>query len=1017
MGALFSLSIVPKILVGSWVKAILNLRPSATSFLLMGIYFFLLSLIYKPSLSFYKRYRNNFRLGEIPFTYIDALSLFIASSVTTAFIFHWRLFGDVSVSGGLKPWLIILGISLLLWCLVIIFKSRSHKVLPSQYSAEVYPGDFFPDEPITSEKDDLLDRKPFVGDLYNQITKYPSSDSFVFGLYGSWGEGKTSVLNLLKNKLYLNEGIIVFEYGPWYFSSQDALIKGFYEGLYASLNRIFFLPNIKRTFIRYQKILSWGLKVSGIDFNIGLINESLEEMKEKIQYWISLTGKKIVILVDDLDRLHDKSEILQILKIVKLSGRFKKTIFVLSFDPGIVSSCLKDDISKDPLFLDKIIQSPIHLPAVNQAIIDRYLFYSYPDQGHVSGIDRLFKNLEIGQERIKSFDKDFPNLYESQIKRLFSTLRQAKRYLNGLYSTLPAVKNEVNLQDFLILELIRIFYLDLYEDIWDHPWYYIPSSWSTKLYISSPLTFTIDKKQKLEKIRGHINDIVSKQNNSEVLLELLKTIFFVEVKNAIEGREVGYDAVANQYRVEKRITHPDVFPKYFMMKVPPEEISDETIESLIFAWDSTNPADLEFRVIEDFKKFKQERKLLELLDKLPIFLPRFETHIAKSFIGAIYKNIHLFSKEGRENLWHSEFDRAEFLMIHLINEKIEKTEIEPILIEIIRDTPSFELAVLVVLGCRKERGGNLFTIYDNIRIEHLHQILSGRLSRHFIDGGKNIFEEEKENFGFILYQWGTANQEDRQKVNDYVFSLIDSNPKYLSKIISRFITNWGEPIGREIDYDALIKLYDEKRLYEKIKGNYSNAHSNQEEKSGVDLFIKVYEERQKSALGITRQDANKQQFLRALNSGRNYFEKGKFNEALEELNRALLVKDWKDDHDWMAQARYEKWKCLLEMSWNNGNPAKESFVEACKLAGNEAQIKALVDSSYKGGTPDRAPIEHYYCLFYVLQWYFAEEPERLSIRDNFLPHYEIATGGNTPGRSEKITARCNELLNRIDLKT
>ena len=55
----------------------------------------------------------------------------------------------------------------------------------------------YSDEPISSDKDDILGRVDFVDGLYRQIEALPFPDSFVIGLYAGWGEGKTSVLNLL----------------------------------------------------------------------------------------------------------------------------------------------------------------------------------------------------------------------------------------------------------------------------------------------------------------------------------------------------------------------------------------------------------------------------------------------------------------------------------------------------------------------------------------------------------------------------------------------------------------------------------------------------------------------------------------------------------------------------------------------------------------------------------------------------------------------------------------------------
>lgn len=314
IGLCFSFWITQSSFAISWVKVFLSLEQSPALFLLVIISFLFLFLAYKPSLNFWVRYKNNLGLQEIPFTYMDGLFLFFASSIFIILIFPERILGDISLSKEVKLWLIAFGISFLIWCVVIVYKGLSYKILPSPQPKKLSSSDYFPDEPITHESEDLLDRKEFVEDLYNQITKYPFPDSFVFGLYGTWGEGKTSVINLLKNKLYQNDNIIVFEFDPWYFSSQDALIKGFYEGLYACLNKKFFLPNIKRFFNRYQKILSSGLRLSGVNIDVGLNHESLEELKEKIQYWISLIGKKIVILIDDIDRLQDKNDILEWVK-------------------------------------------------------------------------------------------------------------------------------------------------------------------------------------------------------------------------------------------------------------------------------------------------------------------------------------------------------------------------------------------------------------------------------------------------------------------------------------------------------------------------------------------------------------------------------------------------------------------------------------------------------------------------------------------------------------------------------
>ena len=85
--------------------------------------------------------------------------------------------------------------------------------------ADVFPLDNYSliDEPIKFTDQDLLGREDFIENLYQDIIKLPFDDSFVFGLNGKWGEGKTSVVNLLRDKIEKNDDFLVVNFNPWYF--------------------------------------------------------------------------------------------------------------------------------------------------------------------------------------------------------------------------------------------------------------------------------------------------------------------------------------------------------------------------------------------------------------------------------------------------------------------------------------------------------------------------------------------------------------------------------------------------------------------------------------------------------------------------------------------------------------------------------------------------------------------------------------------------------------------------------
>ena len=53
-----------------------------------------------------------------------------------------------------------------------------------------------PDLPITKSTEDKLNRCAFAKSLAKTILHYSFPSSFTIGLYGEWGSGKTSLVNI-----------------------------------------------------------------------------------------------------------------------------------------------------------------------------------------------------------------------------------------------------------------------------------------------------------------------------------------------------------------------------------------------------------------------------------------------------------------------------------------------------------------------------------------------------------------------------------------------------------------------------------------------------------------------------------------------------------------------------------------------------------------------------------------------------------------------------------------------------
>ena len=350
------------------------------------------------------------------------------------------------------------------------------------------------DQAKTKLAEDELGRDNFIKQLALGITKYENSDSFVIGLYGDWGTGKTSIINMLLETLDKNKKenkIIVVKFNPWYFSGQDKLLEQFFDSLYI---------NIKSNF---EKIMGDSEKANKLSVSIGELTSGLiAYLKPLIKYivpWVSVipseqllsllstledfskslqglkTDKKfdpiekkkelnqklkqldckVLIVMDDIDRL-TKSEILQIFQLVKSVADFDNTIYLLSFSPDVVTQSLEGiQGGEGRKYLEKIVQYPIEIPSIERKYLEDYI---------CKEIDKIveIKNLDSNLYSQTRFRHLF---YNYNFRFYFDNLREVKRFLNIFQFDFDLIGNEVNIVDLIFISAIKSLDTYLYNFI------------------------------------------------------------------------------------------------------------------------------------------------------------------------------------------------------------------------------------------------------------------------------------------------------------------------------------------------------------------------------------------------------------------------------------------------------------------------------------------------------------------------------------------------------------------------
>ncbi|HVB20693.1 MAG TPA: P-loop NTPase fold protein [Ktedonobacteraceae bacterium] len=485
-----------------------------------------------------------------------------------------------------------------------------------------------PDNPILTKENDLLHRQPLASRIAGVINRFEGDESLVIGIEGEWGSGKTSFINMILEDLGKTNALLI-KFNPWNFSDQNELIKDFFDSIIDALKEADGKEGKKKA-KKIKEYASKLLKRSEItispefsafglfNFKVGDLNKfggekPLEKQKEAINKLFKEFGKRIVIVIDDIDRL-DSHETKLIFKLVKITANFANTIFLLAYDRGKVSERIDEKGIKGDEYLKKIIQVSFTLPKPDPQ--DLYNILLFDLDTTIKGFDQKYWD-----------DERWGNLFYSGFKRFFPTIRDIKRYISSLQLDLEIIgSEEVNPIDFLGIETIRVFAPEVYLTMADQKRVFTAIN---SLYVGSGTSTDRDN-------RKNICEGIIREKSPEGLAEAVKEIvlqLFPQMKGFYTNTYYGYEWQLN-WRKQLRICAEDIFDKYFSLSVPSSTLSEKSLKDFL-----SN--------INDISVFTKSLKEFQEEDKLRLVLERLLDHLDE------------MSDQQKENLLISVFDFSE----------------------------------------------------------------------------------------------------------------------------------------------------------------------------------------------------------------------------------------------------------------------------------------------------------------------------------------------------------------------
>ncbi|MEW6166493.1 MAG: P-loop NTPase fold protein [Pseudomonadota bacterium] len=352
------------------------------------------------------------------------------------------------------------------------------------------------DRPIQKASEDALGFASAARHVASAIVEAAPPDGFVVGIEGEWGSGKSSFINLLAEALAAGGNAPqVVRFLPWLIGSRHGLLKEMFLEIAKAALRIEVKPDeagsavergifgwrknkrvgerearrkrIGELLGKYSSRLIAAAKVAEafgtpwagnasrvLESGAGELNKwaagaSLDSDKAQLDSELRFLTKKIVVFIDDLDRL-EPAEACEVLRLVRAVADFPNVIYVLCYSRAIVARNLAAalKIEDGAAFLEKIVQVTYSIPSP-EAFDLRSMFR----QEVTSLYPNLLANDEPATRRLRD---RLASVIDSEGGRTLRTPRDVVRTVNALRFHATPVLEQIDLADMVWLQLIRI---------------------------------------------------------------------------------------------------------------------------------------------------------------------------------------------------------------------------------------------------------------------------------------------------------------------------------------------------------------------------------------------------------------------------------------------------------------------------------------------------------------------------------------------------------------------------------
>lgn len=334
---------------------------------------------------------------------------------------------------------------------------------------------FLSDVEQKSKDKDLLQFTESADRFAERVLNRGALDSVVFGIDAPWGIGKSTFVNFCEQYWSENnkESVIVYKFNPLRYEGRKNLLEKFIDGLIRAIQDNSFSPEIRPLISKYSRFIR-GTKTTftfpWFNFEVFWGSYTIDDAFNDLESTLSNFDKKIIVVVDDLDRI-DFSTIRDILFVIKKSFTLPNISYVLCYDTENISALenRQHDTEKITEFLEKFVNVKVSIFLGNKILSDY-----------------ISKNLDIAlqdnlqmdpqtREKIGQVMDGIKEIYTSpdfhEYLPFLGDVRKLKRIINTLLlfeiEKTDFENSDFNKQDLIHLLLIYLNYPNIFRKIYE----------------------------------------------------------------------------------------------------------------------------------------------------------------------------------------------------------------------------------------------------------------------------------------------------------------------------------------------------------------------------------------------------------------------------------------------------------------------------------------------------------------------------------------------------------------------